>query len=202
MIAVAFALLWLTTSALADPPNYKTNTQLPAHQKAASVEHIDLWGEGRVEWECGTPSKKRTCISGFKDSYNLNTVGKTVMMGSVDDGKDIPNHIPVTSWENGLEDKVGAKTVKYFSVMNAPIDEIMADHIAASLQDNGMVLLYGSDEAFAQRVQRALEQKARFVSAALYGTVEELPTTLPAKFKEPKMGGPYAKKHVWVVAAR
>jgi hypothetical protein len=181
LITLAFALLWLTRSALAEPPNYTVNTQLPAYKLGDVAECVDVWGEGRLDYKIESDPH----VSGFKDCYNVNLATQKVSVAfSPDTGKDLPNLIPVSSFTVGLDGKFKPKTVKIFTLMNAPLTKKMADDIADAVADGGRILLYGSNLTFQNRMYDALNEKGRLKDWTGYAVPTKLPDTYAARFKE------------------
>ena len=142
-------LLWK----LASEPNYDTNIDLyypyseiphrgeyPLVKIPVSlndlIEHVDYWGEGRVESSEG--------ISGFPKSYNVNHQYRLVTTGP-DRDKKIPNRIPVLNYDEcDTSLYIKDNSVLIVTIAEARINSSCINDIARIINtDNGMVVAYG-----------------------------------------------------------
>jgi hypothetical protein len=198
VFTLAFLLLCLGATALADP-NYEVNTKLAPFEKGKTVvEHLDVWGEGRLDYKID----EATNVSGFKDSYNLNrNKQKVTTYGAPDAGREVPNLIGVSSFNVGLEGLFSPKSIKYLTLMNAPMVKKMAEDMADAVAVDGRILLYGSYKEFASEVREALQSKDRYKDENYYTSASKLPTAYPAKFKEYRSVDP-EMDHVWEFIAK
>ncbi|KAG6463355.1 microvitellogenin-like [Manduca sexta] len=115
------------------------------------VEHVDYWGEGRIETSSGN--------SGFRNCYNVNRQYQLVSNGT-DRNKKIPNRIPVFD-ENMCDTSsyIKSNSVKLVTLMGAPIIERCARDIARIVNSEvGIVVVFGfdNDSADIRRLSTAL----------------------------------------------
>ncbi len=122
-------------------PNYKVNKKLPEYTRGKPFESIgilDVWGQGRVVTDGLT--------TGFKNSYNMDMKGQIVWNGP-DEGTAIPNFIPVEDYDSGFgSDIIKDNSVKYITLMGAPIVKNVAASIARAInKSDGAVIVWGKE---------------------------------------------------------
>ncbi|KAJ0179154.1 hypothetical protein K1T71_004866 [Dendrolimus kikuchii] len=101
------------------------------------VEHVDYWGEGRID-EDGK-------ISGFKDCYNVNHTYQLVSNGDTEiRDRKIPNRIPVINYTDCRTNSyIKDDSVKIVTLMGAPINTSCATDIGRIInKKDGLVVIY------------------------------------------------------------
>ncbi|KAJ8711799.1 hypothetical protein PYW08_008753 [Mythimna loreyi] len=100
------------------------------------VEHVDYWGEGRINHQHG--------VSGFPDCYNVNHTYQLVSNGPDKDRK-IPNRVPVVNYTNcDTSGYIKHNSVKTVTIMGAPINNSCAADIGRMINpEHGKVVAYG-----------------------------------------------------------
>jgi hypothetical protein len=131
------------------------------------IDHLDIWGEGRII--------NGDQVSGFKNSYNLNKKDHKLVTG-VNSGKSIPNQINVNSYEEGFgSNNIPENSVKLMTLMNAPIHESIARDMAKAInKDTGMIVLYDVDESN----YSVLEKELKNINFSLVKDHPELTKTI------------------------
>ena len=136
----------------AQSPNYIVNKQLSKYVPGNTIDHLDVWGQGRIHAE-------GKMITGFTDSYNLEKSDMVVSNGA-DTGRQIPNMIGVSGYDVGFENAVNqipADGVTYMTCMGAPINAPMAADMTKAINPvNGVVILYDFNDDSAATLEAAL----------------------------------------------
>lgn len=140
---------------LARPPNYHVNTDLeyPYSEcpflgeynlikipRSGLVEHVDYWGEGRIEQDGK--------VSGFRDCFNVNHTYQLVSNGDAEtENRKIPNRIPVVNYTDCRTNSyIKDNSVKIVTLMGAPINNSCAADIGRIInRKEGLVVIYSFD---------------------------------------------------------
>lgn len=110
---------------------------LPDAKEAMKISLLDVWGEGRIV-------ANEKVITGFTQAYNLN-MGTQKISNGPDTGFDIPNLVPVNSYQSPLF-PIWNGVVDYITLMGAPITKDTAREMLRVLNPKtGVVMLFAPD---------------------------------------------------------